>query len=174
MIYTKSETGHQVIKDRSVPLSPRQRSAFILFDGKRSVDNVLAATAGLGVTREDVQYMADQGLLVPRPSAVPASLAAVAAPVAQPTAQGVEDAAGSPAAAVPAPAATSDRSAQQRYQDAYPIATQLTAGLGLRGFRLNLAVEGAGSFEKLLELAPKMRDAVGADKFASLDKALTG
>ena len=88
MIYTKSETGHQVIKDRSVPLSPRQRSAFILFDGKRSVDNVLAATAGLGVTREDVQYMADQGLLVPRPSAVPASLAAVAAPVAQPTAQG--------------------------------------------------------------------------------------
>ena len=174
MIYTKSETGHQVIKDRSVPLSPRQRSAFILFDGKRSVDNVLAATAGLGVTREDVQYMADQGLLVPRPSAVPASLAAVAAPVAQPTAQGAEDAAGSPAAAVPAPAATSDRSAQQRYQDAYPIATQLTAGLGLRGFRLNLAVEGAGSFEKLLELAPKIRDAVGADKFASLDKALNG
>ena len=174
MFYTKSETGHQVIKDRSVPLSPRQRSAFILFDGKRSVDNVLAATAGLGVTREDVQYMADQGLLVPRPSAVPASLAAVAAPVAQPTAQGVEDAAGSPAAAVPAPAATSDRSAQQRYQDAYPIATQLTAGLGLRGFRLNLAVEGAGSFEKLLELAPKIRDAVGADKFASLDKALNG
>ena len=174
MIYTKSETGHQVIKNRSVPLSPRQRSAFILFDGKRSVDNVLAATAGLGVTREDVQYMADQGLLVPRPSAVPASLAAVAAPVAQPTAQGVEDAAGSPAAAVPAPAATSDRSAQQRYQDAYPIATQLTAGLGLRGFRLNLAVEGAGSFEKLLELAPKIRDAVGADKFASLDKALNG
>ena len=174
MIYTKSETGHQVIKDRSVPLSPRQRSAFILFDGKRSVDNVLAATAGLGVTREDVQYMADQGLLVPRPSAVPASLAAVAAPVAQPTAQGVEDAAGSPAAAVPAPAATSDRSAQQRYQDAYPIATQLTAGLGLRGFRLNLAVEGAGSFEKLLELAPKIRDAVGADKFASLDKAQNG
>lgn len=173
MIYTKSETGHQVIKDRSVPLSPRQRSAFILFDGKRSVDNVLAATAGLGVTREDVQYMADQGLLVPRPSAA-TSLAAVAAPVAQPTAQGVEDAAGSPMTAVPAPAVTSDRSAQQRYQDAYPIATQLTAGLGLRGFRLNLAVEGAGSFEKLLELAPKIRDAVGADKYASLDKALNG
>ena len=170
MIYTKSETGHQVIKDRSVPLSPRQRSAFILFDGKRSVDNVLAATAGLGVTREDVQYMADQGLLVPRPSAAaPAPLAAVAAPVAQPIADGADV---SPAAAVPA--ATSDRSAQQRYQDAYPIATQLTAGLGLRGFRLNLAVEGAGSFEKLLELAPKIRDAVGAEKYASLDKALNG
>ena len=169
MIYTKSETGHQVIKDRSVPLSPRQRSAFILFDGKRSVDNVLAATAGLGVTREDIQYMADQGLLVPRPSAASAPLAAAASPAALPAANGADI---SPAAA--APAATSDRSAQQRYQDAYPIATQLTAGLGLRGFRLNLAVEGAGSFEKLLELAPKIRDAVGADKYASLDKALNG
>ena len=77
-----------------------------------------------------------------------------------------------PAAA--APAAASDRSAQQRYQDAYPVATQLTASLGLRGFRLNLAVEGAGSFEKLLELAPKIRDAVGPEKYASLDKALNG
>jgi len=169
MIYTKSETGQQVIKDRSVPLSPRQRSAFILFDGKRSVDNVLAATAGLGVTREDIQYMADQGLLVPRPSAASAPLAAAASPAALPAANGADI---SPAAA--APAATSDRSAQQRYQDAYPIATQLTAGLGLRGFRLNLAVEGAGSFEKLLELAPKIRDAVGAEKYASLDKALNG
>ena len=170
MIYTKSETGHQVIKDRSVPLSPRQRSAFILFDGKRSVDNVLAATAGLGVTREDVQFMADQGLLVLRSSGAPAPLAAAASPAPQ-------SVAGDPTAVPVAPAATSvrsERSAQQRYQDAYPIATQLTAGLGLRGFRLNLAVEGAGSFEKLLELAPKIRDAVGADKFASLDKALNG
>jgi hypothetical protein len=167
MIYTKSETGQQVIKDRSVPLSPRQRSAFILFDGKRSVDNVLAATAGLGVTREDVQYMADQGLLVPRPSAASTPLAAAATTTApQPAADG--------AAVAPAPAATSGRSAQQRYQDAYPIATQPTAGLGLRGFRLNLAVEGAGSFEKLLELAPKIRDAVGPEKYASLDKALNG
>ena len=169
MIYTKSETGQQVIKDRSVPLSPRQRSAFILFDGKRSVDNVLAATAGLGVTREDIQYMADQGLLVPRPSAAAVTPAAAASPL--PVA--ARDGANMPPAAA-APAAASDRSAQQRYQDAYPIATQLTAGLGLRGFRLNLAVEGAGSFEKLLELAPKIRDAVGADKFASLDKALNG
>ena len=169
MIYTKSETGQQVIKDRSVPLSPRQRSAFILFDGKRSVDNVLAATAGLGVTREDIQYMADQGLRVPRPSAAAVTPAAAASPL--PVA--ARDGANMPPAAA-APAAASDRSAQQRYQDAYPVATQLTASLGLRGFRLNLAVEGAGSFEKLLELAPKIRDAVGPEKYASLDKALNG
>lgn len=40
MILVKTEAGQQVLKDRSVPLSPRQRTAFILFDGKRSVDEV--------------------------------------------------------------------------------------------------------------------------------------
>ena len=63
MIYSKTETGQQVVKDRSVPLTPRQRSALILFDGKRTVDGVLAATAGMGVTAEDIQFMADSGLL---------------------------------------------------------------------------------------------------------------
>ena len=167
MLYVKSETGHQVIKDRSVPLSPRQRSAFILFDGKRSVDQVLAATSGLGASAEDVQYLVDHGLLVVaagQPAAVTPSPSAAAAAVAASTVA---------AEAAPA-AADSGRSAQQRYQDAYPIATQLTAGLGLRGFRLNLAVEAAVNYEKLQELAPKIREAVGADKFASLEQALNG
>ena len=44
--------------------------------------------------------------------------------------------------------------------------------LGLRGVRLNLAVEGATSYEDLLALSPKIRDAVGVDKFAPLAKAL--
>ena len=44
--------------------------------------------------------------------------------------------------------------------------------MGLRGFRLNLAVEGAGSFEDLATLAPKIRELVGDEKFARLDKAL--
>jgi len=35
----------------------------------------------------------------------------------------------------------------ERYAEAYPIATQLTADLGLRGFRLNLAVEAALDYE---------------------------
>ena len=168
MIYSKTEAGQQVVKDRSVPLTPRQRSAFILFDGKRSVAQVLAATTGLGASAEDVQYLVDHGLLVAAAgqpaAAAPPSTSAAAATVA------------APAVAVEAAPAVSDsgRSAQQRYQDAYPIATQLTAGLGLRGFRLNLAVEAAVNYEKLQELAPKIREAVGADKFASLDQALNG
>ena len=55
MILVKTEAGQQVFKDRSVPLSPRQRTAFILFDGKRSVDEVLAA--GNGIAREEIDQM---------------------------------------------------------------------------------------------------------------------
>ena len=161
MIYSKTETGRQVVKDRSVPLTPRQRSAFILFDGKRTVDGVLAATAGMGVTAEDIQFMADSGLL-----AVVEGAAAVAPAPAPVAAQATAVQAAAPAVV------RSSRTNQERYQDAYPIATALTANMGLRGFRLNLAVEGAGSYEKLLELSPKIREAVGDEKFARLDRAL--
>jgi len=42
----------------------------------------------------------------------------------------------------------------------------------LRGCRLNLAVEGAGSFEQLAALVPRIREAVGAEKFVPLALAL--
>jgi hypothetical protein len=48
---------------------------------------------------------------------------------------------------------------------AYPIATRLTAALGLRGFRFKLAVEAVGDIDKFKELAPKIKDAVRPAKF---------
>jgi hypothetical protein len=178
MILVKTEAGQQVFKDRSVPLSPRQRTAFILFDGKRSVDEVLAA--GSGIAREEIDQMVELGLLqpavgskvaaapkAPEPAAA-GKTAATAAP--QPSAGNRAPEAVKPKPAEPAPAA--GRSRQQRYKDAYPIATQLTGALGLMGFRLNLQVEGTTSYEDLVALAPKIRAAVGAEKAAALDKAL--
>ena len=44
--------------------------------------------------------------------------------------------------------------------------------VGLRGFRLNMAVEGAADYKALLEIAPKIREAVGDEKFMELYKAL--
>jgi hypothetical protein len=160
MILVKTQTGQQTLKDRSVPLSPRQRSAFILFDGKRSVDEVLAN--GMGIAREDIDQMVALGLLEPvEGSAAPAVAGrAPAAEAAKPVAP-----------AVPA-AGASGRSKQQRYKDAYPIATQLTGSLGLMGFRLNLQVEGTTGYDDLVALAPKIRAAVGPEKAAALDKAL--
>ena len=153
MILVKTPAGQQALKDRQGALSPRQRSAFILFDGKRTLDQVLTATAAMGISREDVQLMIDQGLLESGP--------------------------GAPAAAATAPADGAEvqvdgtgRTQRERYQAAYPIATELTASLGLKGFRLNLAVEGAAGYEDLAALAPKIREAVGDAKYTRLERAL--
>lgn len=170
MILVKTDTGQQVFKDRSVRLTPRQRSAFILFDGRRSVGEILAACEG--IAQDDVEQMVALGLLgpaggVPQPAlstALP-PVAAVSVSVAEPAPRKIEYAA-------PADVQGAARSSQQRYKDAYPVATQLTGSLGLRGFRLNLAVEGTTSYEELLALAPKIRASVGPEKAAVLDRAL--
>jgi hypothetical protein len=153
MIYTKTALGQSALHNRALALTPRQRSAFIMFDGKRSLEEVLKATSSLGVTTDDVDRLLALGLLAAGAASAP--VAALAAPAAAPRAAG---------------APTLD--AQAHYSRAYPIATRLTAALGLRGFRLNLAVEAAGDLGKLQELAPKIKDAVGAEKFEELERAL--
>lgn len=169
MIYSKTTLGQSSLQNRSVPLTPRQRSAFILFDGKREIHEVLKATAGLGITPDDVSHLVSLGLLAP--------VNADVSPPAPLPAPGVN--ADKTAASVPPSAALSVNadglptlSAQAHYSRAYPIATRLTARLGLRGFRLNLAVEAAGDIDKLKELAPRIREAVGPEKFLELENAL--
>ncbi|HEY8356892.1 MAG TPA: hypothetical protein VIL30_05470 [Ramlibacter sp.] len=148
MAIVKTDLGQQVLKDRSVVLTPRQRAALILCDGKRSEKDVLLATASMGVTREDMAHLRDLGLV-----------ASGAAPAAAPA----------PAPAAPAEAA---QTTGERYLEAYQVATRLTSGLGLKGFRLNLAVEAASNFDDLVALAPRIRDAVGPEKYAPLEAAL--
>lgn len=145
------------MKNRQGGLTSRQRTAFILFDGKRTTADVLAATAAMGITQDDVQAMLAQGLLEPAAGQAVASLS---------------EAAGGDLQSFELSDEVSGRSDMERYQAAYLIATELTSGLGLRGFRLNLALEGAGSFDDLAALAPKIREAVGDAKFARLEKAL--
>ncbi len=171
----KTYVGQRVLKDRSVPLAQRQRTAFILFDGKRTLGEVLRAAAGMGVVEQDVETLVDAGLLEPNAEAV-----AEAAPVAAaaPDVDLTEPDPAAPAAvadvvpAVPAPPA--GRSPQERYREASAIATELTAGMGLRGFKLNLSVEAAMDLDGLRALVPKIRAAVGADKCVRLEQALNG
>lgn len=147
MKYTKTAVGQQAFKERSPLLSSRQRAAFIMFDGEKPLEAVLAATAGLGVTGADIDQMVAQGFLAGgEPQTVPSPLEASA------------DA----------------RALQARYAAAMPIATQLTASLGLRGFRLNLAVEGASGYDDLLNLLPKIQEAVGPNACRPLEQALKG
>ncbi|MBP3980293.1 MAG: hypothetical protein KKG12_10120 [Gammaproteobacteria bacterium] len=157
MLLVKTQAGQEALKDRQRGLTSRQRTAFILFDGKRSTAEVLAATAAMGITQDDVQAMLVRGLL---------------APAAGQTAARLSTGGGDGLSSLELSEEISGRSDVERYQSAYLIATELTSGLGLRGFRLNLALEGAGSFDDLAALAPKIRDAVGDAKFARLEKAL--
>ncbi len=159
MMYTKTELGQSALQNRAFALTPRQRSAFILFDGKHSKEDVLKTTAGLGVTADDITRLVELGLLAEVAPLAPPE-AVVAAP-ALPDQADERRADGRPS-----------QSAQDHYSRAYPIACRLTAELGLRGFRLNLAVEAAGDLAKLRELAPKIREAVGPGKYQDLESAL--
>jgi hypothetical protein len=157
MRLTKTDLGQAAFKERSPLFSTRQRATFILVDGKKTVEEILASTAGMGVTHQDLEYMVSQGFLTVIGD--PAATVAAAAPV--------------PPLATES-AFPSGRTDQQRYQDAKPLATQLTAGLGLRGFRLNLSVESAAGYEDLLKLFPKIQEAVGTKACRELEQALKG
>lgn len=165
MIHTKTELGKTALHDRSLGLSPRQRSAFIMFDGKRAVDEVLKLTMALGVTPEDISLLVTMGLLAPVDAGVYGKQVEAATPALS-----------APAAFNPSLPSSSGQtpmlSPQAQYAKAYPVAVRLTGGLGLRGFRLNLAVESAGDLEKLKDLAPKIKEAVGVEKFRDLEDAL--
>lgn len=153
----KTETGQQAFKARSPLFSARQRTAFIMFDGNKTVEQLVAAAAGLGLTQEDVDHMVEQNFLAPAPGE---------AFLAEARAQQV-------AAEQTVVDSFKAHSAQDRYKEAKPLATKLTASLGLRGFRLNLAVESAGGFDELLALLPKIKDAAGASACAELERTLT-
>ena len=159
MNYVKTATGQAAFRERSALFSSRQRAAYILFDGVKSVEQVLAATTGLGVTRPDIEHMLTHGFLQEH-----AVLSAPKVPVAP--------------SAVPLPASpqgtahASTRTPQERYSQAKPLATQLTASLGLRGFMLNLGVESASGYDDLLALFPKIQSAVGAKKCEALERVL--
>ena len=159
MQLTKTVSGQSAFKERSPLFSARQRSIFILFDGKKTVEQVLAATAGMGSEQADVSHMLAHGFLalVEPTATTPAALAPSAAPAATAAAE---------------PSAPNTLSSQERFLQGRVLATQLTASLGLRGFRLNLSVESAADYEDLVSLLPKIRDSVGTKACQDLERIL--
>lgn len=157
MYLVKTPAGQQAFKERHADLPQRLRSAFLLFDGQRNLHQVLEATSAMGVTRDDIQKLIDKDWLAPRESvrseggvSQPAEAAQASVPNEPEDAVGI----------------------RQRYQKAYPLAVALTGKLGLKGFRLNLAVEAAMGYEQLAALAPRIREVVGDTAYAPLHKAL--
>jgi hypothetical protein len=153
MIYTKTPLGQSALLNRSRDLTPRQRAAFILFDGKRSLSTVLKATAGLGVVPADIECLVTQALIEAATPLKPE-------PVSGSTRGGNISGVGR------------SEQVQHCYLNAYLTATRLTSELGLRGFKLNLAVEAAMDLEKLRYIAPKLKQALSPEKYAEFEAAL--
>jgi hypothetical protein len=146
----KTEKGNLVIKDRSTKMKIPLRSALILCDGKKSIAKILAQIGGMGVSADDFQQLRDLELV----EFVAAATAAPAPPADRRTA--------------PGNAKLQDLAPAERYMLAYQTAVQLTSGLGLKGFMLNLAVERADDLDALKGLAPKIQKAVGEEAFKPL------
>lgn len=156
MYLVKTPEGQQAFKERHVDLSQRLRSAFLLFDGRRSLLQVLEGTAPIGVCKDDILALVTRGWLATRELPAMAGDAVAQAQLPKNT----------------VPSKIDSDSIMQRYQQAYPMAVSITGALGLKGFRLNLAVEAAMGYQQLVELAPRIRDAVGDKAYAPLHKAL--
>lgn len=144
MTLAKTEEGHRVLKDRSIALTPRQRTALVMIDGKKSLQEVMEATAAAGVAPDDVRKLVELGL--------------VAEPVAAP----------------PVSAARSAAIDKDRFLAAYQTAVRVTAELGLKGVRLNMAVESASSYEQLVALMPRLRTVLKPERYAELEDLLRG
>jgi hypothetical protein len=152
MICTKTEAGLLAFKTRSGEIPPRLRSVFLLFDGKKTVDTILTMTSLFGTVREDIDYLVASGMLEVAPDLAQAHALKLA--------ESNEI------------AAATQQLQVEMFARAWPIATQITAAMGLRGFRLNLAVEAAMGYEQLCDLLPKLKEAVGEEKTLPLEIAL--
>lgn len=155
MLLKKTKLGQAAFNQRSALFTSRQRAAFIVFDGLATVADTLGKMAPLGVTQQDVDEMCERGLLEPVPEH--STLA---------TRQRL-----SSASKFPEPSGWTDA---DRYLLAKPLATQLTARLGLKGFRMNLAVEAATDCSDLALLLPRIQAAAGVEACRELERVLKG
>jgi hypothetical protein len=158
MRYAKTEEGQAAFKARSPLFLGRQRAAYILIDGSKTLEQILLASASLNVTADDIHYMVEQGFLV------------VIAAKVEPGAPGSTEWVSAEGTVTE----RSERSPQERYAEAKLLATPLTASLGLRGLMLNLSVESAAGYDELLVLLPKIQEALGLKACRDLERALKG
>lgn len=144
MIWTKTAIGRAEIGARALVHERARRNLLLLIDGVRSQDTLLGSVAGIGPA--DFDQLARLGLIA-RGSVGPASVrpAAAVSPVSR-----------------PAPLSTADARVVERprapsYGPFTAKLTQLIASeLGLRGFRLTLAVEKASDVSELEPVAGRV------------------
>ena len=171
MIYIKTELGKKEFQDKSLGFSLRQRSAFILFNGNRTVEDIIQMTSALSVTTSDIDHMVAVGVLAPSVVVSSGKPTVSALPISPPVSSAKPMVVAS-SLNPPVSAEKAKLDEQVQYAKAYPIAVKLTSALGFRGFMLNLSVESASNLKELRDLAPKIKQASGVEKFKELEDAL--
>lgn len=145
MIWTKTAFGRAEIGSRALVHERARRNLFLLIDGVRSQDSLLGSVDGIGLG--DFDQLARLGLIA-RGSANPPTTsrpASAESPVSRPAAlQSSESQAG-------------ERPPAPGYGHITAKLTQLISSeLGLRGFRLTLAVEKAADLSELEPVAQRV------------------
>jgi hypothetical protein len=154
MIYIKTELGRQALKERSESMPRKYHFPFMMCDGQRDHADILLSGASTGFLQGDLDNMVQLGFIV---------LAPVKAVAEKP------DVVIAPVVAVPAQPTQLQANV---FFDASQMATALSAKLGLRGFRLNLAVQTASSLSDLDALLPQLEKVLGADAVRPLANLL--
>ncbi len=158
MIYDKTEKGQDEIHTRKNHLPSRMRSLLVLVDGKTGDDALLKKVAGLGLTRESIEELLQQGFIAPHPDQTPSEVA-VGAPSAEPEAH-------------------PDKSAilpegETQWEALYHFyTTTIKSTLGLRGYALQLKVERCASIDDFRALRQPYVDAVLKSKGPEMARSL--
>jgi hypothetical protein len=161
VVVKKTALGIQVMKDRSVTLTPQQRSALILVDGRRDANEIARMTAAVGVTLKDIDALLALKLIESDETLGRNQLAD------QSSLEAVNP-------AVKAPASLSVSAGDIDFQTALNAAITLCSDLGFKGFSLNMALTGVDTLEKLQKLSPEIRKAAGDKKYALLHPYIFG
>lgn len=155
MIWTKTVTGRAEISARALVHERARRNLLLLIDGVRSQDSLLGSVAGIGPG--DFDQLARLGLIVRGP-----------ADTVSTTRHATAGAAGAVRVSAPSPKSAAlpvldipFYEKQQRPAPSYgPFTANLTQlisnELGLRGFRLTLAVEKAANVKELEPVAARV------------------
>jgi hypothetical protein len=143
MIYVKTAAGRLALKERSETMPRKYHFPFLMCDGVRDAADILAASAQHGFSSIDLYQMVQLGFIEP------ASAEHVDTPVQQ----------AQTAVIASENIATTVNTAL--LMQAQHLATSITAKLGLRGFRLNMAVERVNSLADLRALLPQIEETAG-------------
>lgn len=166
LVLKKTEKGLEALRTRDPALPKRLRAAFILFDGHKSVAQVMPLLpAALALEWGDISSMLQAGWLeLLHPTMAP-QVPAPSVPSAE-TLQAMQH------RAVASAQTASIASPAERYQKAYTLTTALLGEMGLRGFRLQLAVEKANGYDDLVALLPRLQASLDPQKMRIIENIL--